>query len=109
MELLASSRMDYVMSALSSAAAGRIVLMDSSPLLLTSEAKIIASVAGQIVLVVHAEETEQDTVERAIETLDENKAVSLLLNKTRTAQKVQLYGFPGEGEESTAYATDTAP
>ena len=101
--------MDDVMAALSSAAAGRIVLLDSSPLLLTSEAKIIASVAGQIVVVVHAEETEQDTVERAIEALDENKAVSLLLNKSRTTQRVQLYGFPGEGDDGMAYGTEPAP
>jgi protein-tyrosine kinase len=92
-ELLASARMDAVVSALESPGEARIVLFDSGPLLVTSESKIIASIAGQIVLVVRAEITEQGVVDNAISLLDEDKAVSLVLNQARSIRDGQVYGY----------------
>lgn len=92
-ELLASSRMDEVAMVLRSSTTGRIVLFDSPPLLLTSESKILASIAGQIIVVVRAEETEHNVVLNAIDTLGEDKAVSLVLNQARAAGQWQVYGY----------------
>ena len=58
-ELLASKRMDELCTKLSADDPGRIVVFDSSPLLLTTEAGVLASKVGQIVLVVRANETPQ--------------------------------------------------
>ena len=91
-ELLASSRMDAVISGLVSPDKERIVLFDSGPLLVTSESKIIASIVGQIVLVVRAEGTEQGVVDDAIDALGEEKAVSLILNQARSVRDGQVYG-----------------
>ena len=74
---------------------GSLVVMDSPPLLQTSESKVLASVAGQIVLVVRAEETEQGLVLNAVELLGEDKAVNLVLNQVRNASSEYQYGYGG--------------
>ena len=66
-ELLASARMESVLSYLSSTSAGQIILLDSPPFLQTSEAKVLASLVGQVVMVVKAEETSQESVLAALE------------------------------------------
>ena len=94
-ELLASERMDEVLSTLGSSVKNRIVLFDSAPLLQTSESKILGSVVGQIILVVRAESTEQNLVDDAIDTLDEDKAVSLILNQARSVKDGHVYAYGG--------------
>lgn len=94
-ELLASERMDEVLSTLGSSVKNRIVLFDSAPLLQTSESKILGSVVGQIILVVRAESTEQNLVDDAIDSLDEDKAVSLILNQARSVKDGHVYAYGG--------------
>jgi protein-tyrosine kinase len=81
-ELLASVRMRDVVALLSGHDAARMVLFDSAPLLLTTESQALAQVAGQILLVVRADQTPQHVVLEALETLDEGKPVSLVLNQS---------------------------
>ena len=92
-ELLASSAMEQVVSTLSQLSVGQIVVFDSPPLLLTSEAKVLASLAGQVVLVVRAEETPQDAIAAALSSLDEDKAVNLILNQIRAGFEQYQYGY----------------
>jgi protein-tyrosine kinase len=81
-ELLASARMQEVVSQLAAQDPSRLVLFDSAPLLLTAESHALAEVAGQILLVVRADQTPQHAVLDAIETLAESKSVSLVLNQS---------------------------
>ena len=74
--------MSEVVSQLASQDPLRLVLFDSAPLLLTTEAQALTQVAGQILLVVRADETPQHAVLEAIETLAESKSVSLVLNQS---------------------------
>lgn len=78
-EHFASSRMHEVIEQLL-LVPNRIVVIDSLPLLLTTEARALAPVAGQIVMVVRAESTPQSAVKEAIELLGEGANVKLLLN-----------------------------
>lgn len=96
-EILASERMIALVSALASDPR-RIVLVDSPPLLVTSEAGVLASLAGQVVVVVKASETPQEIVLRAVETLPEDKAVSLVLNQVLSVPERSYghYGYYGE-------------
>jgi exopolysaccharide/PEP-CTERM locus tyrosine autokinase len=97
-ELLASNRMDQLCRELS-AQGGRIIVFDSSPLLLTTEAPVLASKVGQIVVVVKANETPQHAVLAAVEKLDPNKAVSCVLNQSWDgAELVPTYGYYGYAE-----------
>jgi receptor protein-tyrosine kinase len=81
-ELLASERMLRLVDELSMRYPDRLVLLDSPPLLVTSEAQVIASIAGQVVMIVEAGKTSQQELTRAIELVGTDKAVNLVLNKS---------------------------
>jgi exopolysaccharide/PEP-CTERM locus tyrosine autokinase len=80
-ELVASARMHQVVSRLGHDNPARLVLFDSAPLLVTTESQALAHFAGQVVLVVHADQTPQHVVLDALETLAEDKAAFLVLNQ----------------------------
>ena len=94
-ELLASKRMGTIISELSKTYADRIVIFDSPPMLVTSEARVLASHMGQIAMIVCAGRTPQQAVQEAIENLDETKAISLILNQSASGQGVGGYGAYG--------------
>lgn len=79
-ELLSSERMTQVVAQLARLSARGIVLFDSLPLLLTSEARVLTSLMGQVVLVVKANVTPQDAVKDAIELIGDRR-LWLVLNQ----------------------------
>jgi protein-tyrosine kinase len=90
-ELLASSRMSEVVAQLARQDPTRLVLFDSAPLLLTTESRALTQIAGQIVVVVRADQTPQHVVLDAIETLAESKSVSLILNQSMKQPHADYY------------------
>lgn len=92
-ELLASSRMEEILVALSGSAKHRVILLDSPPLLQTSEAKVLASLVGQVVVVVKAESTPQDATRSAVAALDHSKPINLVLNQVRSRAMEQHYSY----------------
>jgi exopolysaccharide/PEP-CTERM locus tyrosine autokinase len=97
-EILRSERMSSLLTALASEP-HRILLIDSPPLLVTSEAGVLTSLAGQVVLVVKAAHTPQEAVLHAIETISEDKPVSLVLNQADAVpeHRYAYYGQYGYG------------
>lgn len=95
-ELFASSRMQQVVDQLL-AVPNRLVVVDSLPLLLTTEARALVPLAGQILLVVRAESTPQQAVLQALELIGDEANVKLMLNAVvRTkAMKYLGYGYYG--------------
>jgi len=96
-ELLASRRMREVVDNLSKSYADRIVLFDSPPLLATSEASVLASLMGQIVVLVCAGKTPRQAVLAALDSLDETKAINLILNQSNSDEGTAAYGSYGYG------------
>jgi len=94
-ELLSSRRMKELCMKLSLADAGRMIVFDSSPLLLTTEAIALASQVGQILMVVLASSTPQQSVLAALEKLDPEKAINCVLNKTSGSDLSDSYGYYG--------------
>jgi receptor protein-tyrosine kinase len=92
-ELLGSQRMRSLVTDLTERHKRRIVLFDSPPLLLTSEARVLASYVGQVVLVVEAGVTPRRSVLEAIETLDAAKAINVVLNKSRRTLGIGDYHY----------------
>jgi len=92
-ELLASRRMEAVVKALSEQDSNWIVLFDSPPVLVTSEARVLARNMGQIVLVVCAGKTPQDAVIDAASSFDTSKPVSVVLNRLNKAARHEYYGY----------------
>ena len=115
-ELLASEHMRLIMNELSERYADRVVIFDSPPILLATEASVLANYMGQIVFVVAAEETSQHAIKGALQYLGQDKVVGMVLNKYKANALDKLgyghghgygygYGYghrhesgPGEGE-----------
>ncbi len=93
-ELLAGERMRKLAAEISGRYADRIVIFDSPPLLMTTEASILASLMGQVLVVVEAERTPQGQVKAALDLLDSNhQIVGLLLNKSHSFLGADSYGY----------------
>ena len=82
-ELLASQTMSNFVTEIANRYPDRIVIFDSPPLLLTSEAHVLATHMGQIVLVVESETTTQHAVKESLRQLEGCSNVNLIYNKTR--------------------------
>ncbi|MEO7494746.1 MAG: XrtA-associated tyrosine autokinase [Massilia sp.] len=82
-ELLASSTMSTLVYEIANRYPDRIVIFDSPPLLLTSEAHVLATHMGQIVVVVESETTTQHAVKESLRQLEGCSNVNLIYNKTR--------------------------
>lgn len=91
-ELLASDRMADVMHEIATRYPDRMVVMDSPPLLMTSEAQAVARCAGQIALVIESGRTTKEEIEEALELLDRDKAINVIFNKSLHTGAAGYYG-----------------
>lgn len=91
-ELLASDAMVRLLDDMSSRYNDRIIIFDSPPLLLTTESRALATHMGQIVIVVHAENTAQSAVKQAIAAIEACTVKMMLLNQARQSS-TDGYGY----------------
>jgi protein-tyrosine kinase len=91
-ELLASKSMSKLLDEMANRYSDRVVIFDSPPLLLTSEARALASQMGQIVLVVEAEKTTQKELKSALRQLEACPNVNLVYNKAKAFSGADKYG-----------------
>lgn len=92
-ELLASQDMVDLLDDLAQRYPDRIIIFDSPPLLVTTEASVLATHMGQIVMVIEAEKTPQPAVREALGLIDSCDIVGLILNKTSTVPGGRYYGY----------------
>jgi len=93
-ELLASDAMERLLADMASRYPDRIIIFDSPPLLVTTEARILASHMGQVVVVVKAESTAHADVKHALSTLEACPVKLMLLNQANiSVQDSYGYGY----------------
>jgi exopolysaccharide/PEP-CTERM locus tyrosine autokinase len=93
-ELLASDAMVRLLEDMASRYSDRIIIFDSPPLLVTTEARTLASHMGQVVIVVKAESTAHADVKHALATIEACPVKLMLLNQAKTsAQDGYGYGY----------------
>jgi len=92
-ELLASQTMSALLDEIASRYPDRIVIFDSPPLLLTTEANVLAAQMGQVVMVVESETTTQRAVKEALRRIDNCAHINLICNKTRAFPGGDYYGY----------------
>ncbi len=93
-ELLASDAMTHLLEEMGRRYPDRIIIFDSPPLLQTTEARVLATHMGQIVMVVRAEKTLQSDVQSALSTIESCPVRLLLLNQAQaTAEGGYGYGY----------------
>ena len=81
-ELLASARMDEIITELASRYEDRILIFDSPPVLATTESVVLASHMGQVIFVVQAGRTKRESVDSALELLGDRPNMGLVLNRS---------------------------
>jgi len=117
-ELLASRAMHDLMLELSNRYADRVIVFDSPPLLLTTEASVLASFMGQIAFVVSTDETPKAAIVEALEHIGDDKIIGMILNKAHARRNKILglsygsrygygYGY-GYGHEGRSAVKDAA-
>jgi protein-tyrosine kinase len=79
-ELWASDRMKQLMQQISTLDSRTVVVIDSSPLLLTNETQVLSRLVGQVAFVVRANTTLQSAALEAITMLDSQARIACLLN-----------------------------
>ena len=98
-ELLASARMRDIATRLISRHPKRLVLFDSAPLLVSSEARALAPIPGQVILVARARHTPRRSIADAIAQIDKKKLQGLVLNDARElGLEHGYYDYSGEVE-----------
>ena len=80
-EVLASERMRALLQEMAERYPDRVIIFDSPPLLAASEACVLASGMGQILLVVEAGKTTETALKDALRRIESTNVVGVLLNK----------------------------
>ncbi len=91
-ELLASKAMNHLLDEVSNRYPDRVILFDSPPLLVSTEARVLASQMGHIVLVVEAESTTQHALKEVLDQLKSTANVSFVFNKAKELTGSDYYG-----------------
>src|SRR6266850_541208 len=96
-ELLASGAMRTLLQEMAERYHDRIIIFDSPPLLVASEAGVLASQMGQIVMVVEAGKTAEAALKDALGRIETSNITGLLLNKGEGDGLRYFYGGYGYG------------
>jgi protein-tyrosine kinase len=91
-ELLASVNMRKLIDEMAQRYADRIIIFDSPPILLTSEARVLASHMGQIVVVVEAGKTTHEALRESLKHIEHCEVIGMVLNKGKHTPGSGYYG-----------------
>lgn len=91
-EYFGSERMRAILGKLQSVS-NRIVLIDSLPILQTTEARALLPLASQVLLVVRAETTPRAAVQQALSLVDKDINVKIVLNGVVRTRLTQYLGY----------------
>jgi protein-tyrosine kinase len=107
-EMLASDAMSRLLDEMARRYPDRIVIFDSPPLLQTTEARVLATHMGQVVVVVRAEHTAQAAVTDALATIEACPVRLMLLNRAPVGtQAAYGYGYGYGYGQGAAPSSDT--
>lgn len=106
-ELLASERMGHIVARLLARNPRRLVVLDASPLLGSSEAQAVVRLPGQVIIVVRAGVTPRHAILEAVAQVERNRLLGIVLNEAPVKRGAQYYyGYGGyaspDREESDA-------
>ncbi len=100
-ELLASARTEALLAQLEQGAPGRIIILDSPPVLAASPAAVLAGHVGQLIMVVRADQTLESALRDAIGLMGACPHIQLLLNGVKFSPGGRRFGtYYGQGGAS---------
>jgi len=92
-ELLASDAMRALLQEMTESHRDRIIIFDAPPLLVASEASVLASRVGQIVMVVEAGKTSEAELKNALGRIESANLAGLVLNKAQNPGPAYNYNY----------------
>jgi receptor protein-tyrosine kinase len=92
-ELLASSRMRDLIDEMARRYNDRIIIFDTAPCLVSSDAATLAAHVGQVVFVVEAEQTQQHEIIASLNLISACPDISLVLNKAQPLATTSYGGY----------------
>jgi protein-tyrosine kinase len=98
-EVLASDGMSSLLQDLATRYSDRVIVFDAPPLLPSTESRVLATRMGQVIVVVEADRTSQNTVSDAMSTVDVCPVVLPVLNKTSRSDVGNYYGSYGQTDD----------
>lgn len=79
-ELIGSEKMKTLIKELKSRYADRYIIMDTSPILATTEPAVLNRMADGIIFVVRSGKTPRETIQQAVNLIDKDKIIGVVLN-----------------------------
>ncbi|MEI9476868.1 MAG: CpsD/CapB family tyrosine-protein kinase [Deltaproteobacteria bacterium] len=80
-ELLGSKRMEDLLLSLKESEGETFVIIDSAPILSASESVMLSRMVDAVILVVMADRTHREAVQRAMKSIDKQKLIGIVLNQ----------------------------
>jgi protein-tyrosine kinase len=96
-ELFASARMSQIATRLAARNSRLVFLFDSAPLLVSSEARVLLRIIGQVALVVRAGITPKHAILEALAYVDRSKLQGLILNHAQVRKGGGYYDYAAYG------------
>lgn len=90
-ELVGSERMGNLVKELKSQYANRYIIIDSSPIMLTTEPIILSKMVDGVIIVVLAGKTAREVVQRAINSVAKEKILGIILNQIEAKPSSYYY------------------
>jgi exopolysaccharide/PEP-CTERM locus tyrosine autokinase len=102
-ELIGSARMESLINELKSRYSDRYIILDSTPLLATSEPEILSKLVDGILIVVRAGETPRETVKQGIASLEKEKILGMVLNDLQFKSSGLINRYFGSNDSYYGY------
>jgi receptor protein-tyrosine kinase len=99
-ELISSGKMANLCRELSARYPDRVIVLDTPPVLASTEPAILASYVHHLLMVVAADQTDRHQLRKSLETVASCQSVSLLFNKAPSwneAEYIAYYGYANSG------------
>jgi len=103
-ELIGSKKMKTLVQDLKSRYDDRYIIIDSSPLLATTEPSVLNEMVDGIILVIKSGDTPRETIQQAVKLLNKNKILGIVLNNMQFKTKALFQRYFGTNHQYYDYS-----
>ena len=94
-ELIGSNKMKSLVADLKARYADRYIILDSSPLLATTEPSVLNEMVDGILLVIKSGDTPRESIQQALKLLDKKKIIGVVLNNMEFKTEAMIRRYFG--------------
>ena len=102
-EIVGSNKMKTLIQDLKSRYEDRYIIIDSSPILATTEPSVLNEIVDGIILVIKSGDTPRETIQQAVRLLNKNKILGVVLNNMQFKTKALFQRYFGTNHQYYDY------